>query len=154
MIRWIIFFLRLTVVDTALADPAEEGEGAGVGFEHHLLGLTRESADERHTAVAEPHMPDFDFRHHASEHHDLVGPVELIGLARREDQRHEGLTARLRSLLAPTLDVAPNRVIAAIVAFALEQLEYARGRQPLASRLARIGLQHRFQLLGVRPELG
>jgi len=65
MIRWIIFFLRLTVIDAALAGAAEQGEGAGVCLKDHLLGFAREGADERHPAVAEPDVRDLHPGGHA-----------------------------------------------------------------------------------------
>jgi hypothetical protein len=39
------------VVDAARAGPLEEGKGAVMGVEHHLLGLARIGAHEQHPAV-------------------------------------------------------------------------------------------------------
>ena len=89
------------VVDAARAGSLEEGEGAVVRVEHHLLALARIGAHEQHPAVAEPDVRDLDRDRHAAEHHDLVAPVELVGLARREPQRHEGFRRRRAALGAP-----------------------------------------------------
>ena len=78
------------VVDAARAGAPEEGEGALVRVEHHLLRLARIGADEHHPAVAQTHVRDLHGHRHAVHHHDLVAPVELVGLARRERQRHKG----------------------------------------------------------------
>ena len=89
------------VVDAARAGALEEGERPLVRVEHHLLRLARIGAHEHHPAVAEPDMRDLHGRRHAVQHDDLVAPVELVGLARREGQRHEG--ARRRARIAPSL---------------------------------------------------
>jgi hypothetical protein len=78
------------VVDPARAGAAEEGEGLVVGVEHHLLGLARIGPHERHPAVAQADMGDLHRRGHAVDH-DLMAPVELVGLARIEAQRDIGL---------------------------------------------------------------
>jgi hypothetical protein len=79
------FHRRLhVVVDAARAGPAEEGKGPVVCVEHHLLCLPRIGPDEHHAAVAEPDMGDLHGHCHAVDQDDLVAPVELVGLARRE----------------------------------------------------------------------
>jgi hypothetical protein len=103
------------VVDAARAGASEEREGAIVRVEHHLLGLAWIGPHEQHPAVAQPHMRDFHRHRRAAEHHDLVAPVELVSLARRERQRHESRRRLARVLTAPTLRVAANRVVAALV---------------------------------------
>jgi hypothetical protein len=55
-----------------------------VCVEHRLLALARISPHHEHLAVAEPDVRHLDRRGHPGEHHHLVRPVELIGLARRE----------------------------------------------------------------------
>ena len=80
---------RHVVVDPAHARPAEEGEGAGMGVEHHILRLGRVSGNEEHPAVAEPDMRNLHRRRDTRHDDDLVAPVELVGLARIEAQRHE-----------------------------------------------------------------
>ena len=71
-----------------------------MGVEHHLLRLARIGAHERHPAVAEPHMGDLHRHRDAVDQHDLVAPVELVRLARREAQRNESRRRR-RALPAP-----------------------------------------------------
>jgi len=77
------------VVDAARAGPLEESKGAVMGVEHHLLGLARIGAHEQHAAVAQPDMRHLDGDRHPVDQHDLVRPVELVGLSRREAQRHK-----------------------------------------------------------------
>src|SRR5207248_2375147 len=72
----------------ARAGALEEGEGAAVRVEHHLLGLARISPHEQHPAVAQPDMRDLHGHRRAVDQHDLVRPVELVGLARRKTQRY------------------------------------------------------------------
>ena len=72
--------------------------------------------------MAEPDVGDLDRRRHAAEHHHLVRPVELIGLARREPQRDEH-RALLRLLPAPLADVTLHAVVGALVSLGAQQLE-------------------------------
>jgi hypothetical protein len=83
------FHRRLhVIVDAAPAGSLEEGERPIVRIKHHLLRLARIGAHEQHAAVAEPDMGDLHSDRHAVQHDDLVAPVELEGLPRREGQRH------------------------------------------------------------------
>ena len=104
------------VVDASPAGTLEQPECPVVGVEHHLLARARISADEEHSAVAQPDVRDLDLGRHPRQHHVLVAPVELIGLARREHQRHIGLRRRCRTAPPPRLGVAPHRVVAAAIA--------------------------------------
>jgi Transposase DDE domain group 1 len=141
------------IVDPARAGPLEEGEGPIVAVEHHLLALARIRPHERHPAVAEPQMRALHNRRHALEHDDLVAPVELVGLAGREAQRHEG--RRRRALLAPPSGrVTPHRVVAAGIAETAQPLEQPHQRQPFPARPCRVRCQKPFQLLPPRPHLG
>ena len=81
-------------------------------------------------------------RRHAGDHHDVVAPVELVGLARRKRQRHEGRGARRRMVPGPRPRVTPDRVVAALVALCPQLLEHPDQGQPLACRHGRIGAQH------------
>ena len=87
------------VVDAARAGALEEGERPVVGVEHHLLRLARIGPHEQHPAVAEPDMRHLHRHRHAVDQDDLVAPVELVGLARREAQRHVGFRRRCAALL-------------------------------------------------------
>ena len=89
------------VVDAARAGALEECERPLVGVEHHLLRLARIGAHQHHAAVAEADMRDLHDRRHPVHHDDLVAPVELVGLARRERQRHKGIRRRARVRLRP-----------------------------------------------------
>src|SRR4029077_7966030 len=69
------------VVDAARAGALEEDEGGVVRVEHHLLGLARIGPYEQHPAVAQPDMRHLDGDRRAVDQHDLVRPVELVGLS-------------------------------------------------------------------------
>jgi hypothetical protein len=60
------------VVDATRAGAPEEGEGAVVRVEHHLLGLARIGPHEQHAAVAQPDMRHLDRHRHPVDQHDLV----------------------------------------------------------------------------------
>ena len=116
--------------------------------------LARIGPHERHPAVAEPDMRDLHGRRHAVDHDDLVAPVELVGLARREAQRHD------RPPPSPAFSrrrqvgrIAPHRVVAALVAEAAQLLEHPDQRQPLAPRPRRVRRQQPVQLAPPRPDL-
>jgi hypothetical protein len=72
------------VVDAARAGALEEGERPLMGVEDHLLRLARVSPHEQHARVAEPDVGDLHDHGHPVDQHDLLAPVELVGLARRE----------------------------------------------------------------------
>ena len=98
------------VVDAARARALEEGEGAVVRVEHHLLGLARIGPHEQHPAVAQPDMRHLDRDRRAVDQHDLVRPVELVGLARRKAQRHDRLPpSRRRARHATSWRIAAPR---------------------------------------------
>ena len=79
------FHRRLhVVVDAAPAAAPEKCERPVVGVENHLLRLARIGAHEHHAAVAEADMRGLHDRRHAVQHDDLMAPIELVGLARRE----------------------------------------------------------------------
>ena len=104
------------VVDAALARALEEGEGAFVGVEHHLLALARIGPDEEHPAVAEADVRDLHRRRHAVQHDDLVAPVELVGLARRERRAAQRRPPSCAACAPPPASRVPaHRVIAALV---------------------------------------
>ena len=111
------------VVDAARAGALEEGEGPFVGVEHHLLRLARISPHEHHPAVAEPHMRRLQRHRHAVQDDDLVAPVELVGLAGREAQRHISVGGRPLEPLAPGHRIATNRGVATLVAETAQLLE-------------------------------
>jgi hypothetical protein len=111
------------VVDAARAGALEEGKRPIVGVKHHLLRLARTGAHKHHTAVAEADMGDLHGRRHSAHHHDLVAPIELVGLARCKNERHVGLRQHGAALLPPSDCVAPNRGVAPAVTEAAQLLE-------------------------------
>jgi len=94
---------------------------------------------------------DLDGRRHPAEHHNLVRPVELISLARREPQRDKN-RPELRLPAAPLADVTLHAVIGAGVTLGAQQLEQAPRRQPLTRRPPAVRLQHRVEPFDKRPE--
>ena len=89
---------RIEADHLARAGALEKRERPLVSVEHHLLRLARIGAHEHHPAVAEADVRDLHRRRHAVQHDDLVAPVELVGLARREGQRDEGVSAAAEPL--------------------------------------------------------
>src|SRR5438477_1012034 len=141
------------VVDAARAGALEEGEGAAVRVEHHLLGLARISPHEQHPAVAQPDMRDLHGHRRAVDQHDLMRPVELVGLARRKAQRYIGFRRGRAALDTPPLRVTPNRVVAAFITQTAQLLEDPDQRQPLASRLRLVTRQHPVKIGVPQPQL-
>lgn len=122
------------VVDPAGAGAAEEGERPVVGVEHHLLALAGIGPHEQHPGMAQADMGDLHLHRRAVDQHDLVAPVELVGLAGVEAQRYEG-RCRQRGLLAlPASSIAAHRIVAALVAEPAQRLEDPDQRQPLTRR--------------------
>jgi len=72
---------------------------------------------------------DLDRRGHAADQHVLVASVELVGLARREDERHEGQRRDGRALPLPAFGVAAHCVVAALVAEIPQRLEHLAGER-------------------------
>ena len=115
--------------------------------EHHLLRLARIGAHEQHAAVAQADMRDLHRHRDAVQHDDLMAPVELVGFARREAQRHEGGRRHwLACSRLQRLRVAPHGVIAALVAEIAQLLENPDQRQPLARRLVRVPRQQPIEI--------
>jgi hypothetical protein len=72
-----------------------------MGVEHHLLALARIGPNEHHPAMAETDGRDLHLHGHAVDQDDLVAPIELVGLARREDERHIGIDRPGSLITAP-----------------------------------------------------
>src|SRR5260370_41036100 len=70
--------------------------------------FARISANEKHPAMAQADMRDLQGHGHATQHHDLVTPVELGGFAWRKSERHIRLRQSRAMLLEPAERVAPN----------------------------------------------
>ena len=95
-------------------------------------------------------MRDLHNRRHAVQHDDLVAPVELVGLARREGQRRMGVRRRARALLAPRDHIAANRGVAAGITGGDKLLVNPNERQSLPRRSALVLFQERFKPLSPR----
>jgi hypothetical protein len=104
--------------------------------------------------VAEAHVRDLDRHGDAVDQHDLVAPVELVGLAWIKAQRHEGRHGPGASLAPPGRGVAPDGVIAALKAQTAQLLEDPKQRNPLAPAARSIRGEETFELLAPGPELG
>ena len=141
------------VVDPARAGALEEREGPVVRVEHHLLALARIGAHEQHPAVAEPDVGHLRDGRDAVDQHHLVAPVELVALARREAQRHEGRRRRRVLPPRPVHREAPNRVVAARVAQPPQLLENPHQRQPLPPRPTCVTGEDPVEPLPPRPDL-
>jgi hypothetical protein len=83
----------------------------------------------------------------------LVAPVELVRLARREAQRHEGRRRRRVLPPRPGRRKAPHCVVAAPVAEAPQLLEYPHQRQPLPPRPRCVPREDPIELLPPSPDL-
>ena len=106
---------RRVVVDAARASALEEGEGAFVRVEQHLLCPARIGPRNEHPAVAMAHVGDLHRDRHAVLDDDLVAPVELVGFARRKGQQYERRRCRARTFLSPRDCGALDRCIAPLV---------------------------------------
>jgi hypothetical protein len=101
-----------------------------------------------------------DLHRHARavEDHDLMAPVELVGLAWVEAQRHIGRRRRLPGRLRPTGRVAPHGIVAAAIAAVAQLLVDPDERQAFPLRPPGILGQHRVQVgppgIYLRPGLG
>ena len=141
------------VVDAPRTGPAEESERPFMGVENHLLGLTRIAPNEHHTAVAKPDMGHLQGDRHAAKDHDLVRPVKLIGLARREAERDEGIAPARPPRRAPTPGITPHRIIAAAISRPAEILGNPQQRHPFTPAAFLVLRQKSFQFIKIRPQL-
>ena len=105
-------------------------------------------------AVAEPHVRGLHPGRRTRQARELVAPVELVGLARVEAQRHIGLRRRQQPAPAPPGSrVAAHRVVAALVTLGRKVLVDPQQRQTQPARRPLIGLQTALKLLHPRPKL-
>ncbi len=121
-------------------------------IEHHLLALAHVGPGKHHPAVAKPDMGDLHGDRDASDHHELVTPVELVGFTRIVGERNIGLRRYRPSGLRPGPGIAADGVIAVFVTNSPEFLEDADQGEPLALRLVRIALQKLIQLMLPRAD--
>ena len=145
------------VVDAPGGRAAEEGEGSGMGVEHHLLALARVGPHVHRPGRAEPHVGDLHPQGRAGDLHVLMAPVELEGLARTKHQRHEGQSGvghALAPLARPAERIPAHRGVGAVVAIPHQQVPDAGQPQPIAPRPRLVLLQQFIQALLERPNLG
>ncbi len=113
------------IVDPAQRHPAEEGKAAGMRVEHHLLRLARIDPHIYRARRAQPHMRYLHAHRLARDLHVLVAPVELVCLARLEQQRDErrhvapGIPA---AIICPAPRIAPDRIIRSLETFTQQQI--------------------------------
>ena len=137
------------VIDAARAGTPEEGKRPVVGIKHHLLRFSRIGADKKHPAMAQPNMRYFHRDRRVVDAHNLVAPVELVGLTRRKNQRHIGLCRHRAAFFCPAIGIAPHGVIAAFKSSTAQFLKNPDQCQPFPGGLALIGSQ---QGVKFRPE--
>jgi hypothetical protein len=135
------------VVDATGTGAFEKPERTVVRVKHHLLRLTRVGAHEQHAAVTQPQVRHLDRDGRAADQHNLVAPVELVGLARREAQRHIGPRRRRDLVAPPRPSISPHRVVAALVTRPAQRLEHPDQRQPLAAGPRLVGHEQLVQLI-------
>ena len=142
------------VVDAPRASTAEKRERLLVRVEQHLLALPMLRPDIGHPAVAKTDVRDLQPDQLAPDDRVLVAPVELVGLARIEDQRDMRLRRRPGlPTLPPPRRMATHGVVAARVAQGLQILENPHQRHLLALRTRRVPVQHPIELRFPRPDL-
>jgi hypothetical protein len=141
------------VVDAPGARPAEEGERLVVGVEDHLLRLAGIGSDKQHPAVAKPDMGDLHRGGHAVDQNDLMAPVELVGLARIEAERHVGYCRGFGLRPRPGSRIPAHGIIAAAITQGPELLEDPDVGQALALRPPGVLGQHVVELGSPGPDL-
>ena len=104
--------------------------------------------------VTEPDVRHLHGRRRATDQHDVVAPVELERLSRREGERHIGFRARRRVPLCPDPGIAAHRIVAALVAKRPQLLEDPDQREALPRRLRRVAGEHCLEIGLPAPELG
>src|SRR5690606_2794451 len=111
----------------------------------------------------EPDMGNLHRRRHALDQDDLMAPVELIGLTGCIVERHVGFGRHGTPVLRPSLCIAPDRIVAAVVTLRpklfvnpdqrqslARWLAFVRGKEALDLSLPGAGLRKRlpFALVG------
>ena len=115
---------NLAVVDAPRAGARRRRRRPCRGHRRPSPGVSRGiGPDKQHPAVAKPDMRHLHGCGRAVDHHNLVAPVELVGLARIEDQRHIGSGRCLLFLLGPRGRISPDRVIATVISSGPKFLE-------------------------------
>ena len=90
----------------------------------------------------------------AVDQHDLVAPVELVHLPRRNAQRHKSGRRCRRSFALPGGRVSPNRVVSAGVSKRPKLLEHPDQRQKLPARARRVHGKQALESTRHEPSFG
>ena len=122
-------------------------------IKNHLLALAHVGPGEHHAAVAKPDMGDLHGDGHAVDQHDLMAPVELISLARCIIERHIGIRRCRSPGLRPSLGIASNGIVAALISKGANLLVNPDQCQPFPRGLALIGLKKPIDMLNPRADL-
>lgn len=117
-----------------------------MGVEDHLLALTHIGSCEHHPAVAEPDMRHLYRGCPALDQDDLMAPVELVGFTRCIVERHVGFGRHCTSILRPSLRIAPDRIVAAVVTQRPKLFVNPDQRQPLTRCFAFVHSQEALDL--------
>jgi hypothetical protein len=145
------------VVDAAQRHPAEKGECAGMRVEHHLLRLARIGPDIDRPRRAQPHVRHLHTHRLARDLHVLVAPVELVRLARLEQQRDErrhvaaGIPA---AVICPAPRIAPDSIIRSLETFTQQQIMDPRHPQTVTPVPRFVLAQQRIEPFLERPDPG
>jgi hypothetical protein len=123
-----------------------------MGIKNHLLALTHVGPHEHHPAVAQPDMGHLHRDRDPRDHHDLVAPVELVGLTRIVGKRDIGFGCHRPSGLRPGSGIAADGIVTALITNRPKFLEDADQGKPLARRLVRVTLQKLVELLLPRAD--
>jgi hypothetical protein len=142
------------IVDPACAGAFEESEGAVMRVQNHLQRLARIGAHEHHPAMTQPNVRHLHRHRRAVDQHDLVAPVELVGLAGCEAQGHICVYRRRGLVTLPAAGVAADGVVAAFVTPSAEILEDPDQRQAFAPGLAIIGSKQTVEVRLPRADPG
>src|SRR5215475_9147578 len=80
-------------------------------------------------------MGDLHGHRHAAQQHNLVAPVELVGVSRSKAQRHKGCSRCLAAFLGPAPGVAAHRIVATLIPASAKFLEQPDQCQTFTERL-------------------
>ena len=145
------------VEDTASRHSAQHPERLGQRVEQHLVGLERIGSHDERSAVRELGVRRLQLGPLAAEHGPVLAPVELEGLARREDQGNERAAAAGLGIALTVGLPGPhedgNAPKGAAIAQGHQIGVHLLRRALLLARLAGLDLQPPRQLLRERIQL-
>ncbi len=145
------------VEDPARRHSTQHAERLGQRVEQHLMGLERIGPYDKCPAVRELGMRRLQLDPLTADQRPVLAPVELEGVARRKDQRHEcAATAGLRfelTIRLPGPHEYRDATIGALIAKGYEIGMHLLSRALLLARLGSLDLQPTRQLLRERIQL-